>query len=250
MLGWVTYALYKVFIKKKDIIKYLFIALIAGYMLALIKVYILISYIPFFTVFLILKNVSRIKNSLVKIVIGLSILTISITSFFLIADRLKKELGLFSLDRLSESVQTQQKGFMLVADEAESSFSLGVEFDGSLSSFIKMAPPAIIATLYRPFLWESKKISTLLSSLESLAMMLFTLYVMFKVRFLRFITTPFRDVTVFYCFAFALVFALFVGATTLNFGTLVRYKIPCLPFYLIALFIIEDRYNKKKTIAV
>jgi ABC-type uncharacterized transport system permease subunit len=49
-----------------------------------------------------------------------------------------------------------------------------------------------------------------------------------------------------YCLLFALVFALFVGVTTLNFGTLVRYKIPCMPFYIIALVLILERHKTKK----
>jgi hypothetical protein len=48
-----------------------------------------------------------------------------------------------------------------------------------------------------------------------------------------------------YCFLFSCVFALFVGASTLNFGSLVRYKIPCMPFYLIALFLIYDKVKQK-----
>jgi hypothetical protein len=50
-----------------------------------------------------------------------------------------------------------------------------------------------------------------------------------------------------YCLLFALLFALFVGATTTNFGTLVRYKIPCMPFYVAAMFIIQDRIRKKNS---
>ena len=45
---------------------------------------------------------------------------------------------------------------------------------------------------------------------------------------------------------FSLLFALFVGATTPNFGTLCRYKIPCMPFYIISLFLIMDKYGKLK----
>ncbi|MGH2564381.1 MAG: hypothetical protein ACRDE5_07705, partial [Ginsengibacter sp.] len=48
-----------------------------------------------------------------------------------------------------------------------------------------------------------------------------------------------------YCFLFSVVFALFVGASTLNFGTLVRYKIPCLPFYAISLFLIYEKVKEK-----
>jgi hypothetical protein len=41
------------------------------------------------------------------------------------------------------------------------------------------------------------------------------------------------------------VFGLFVGASTLNFGTLVRYKIPCLPFYTISLFLIYEKVKER-----
>ena len=52
------------------------------------------------------------------------------------------------------------------------------------------------------------------------------------------------DPLIMYCFLFSIVFALFVGASTLNFGTLVRYKIPSMPFYVITLFLILF-FNKK-----
>jgi hypothetical protein len=77
-------------------------------------------------------------------------------------------------------------------------------------------------------------------------MMLLFIYVFFRVGPINFIGSFFKDPMIFFCFFFSIVFAIFVGATTLNFGTLVRYKIPCLPFYIIALFIILDIYNKKK----
>jgi hypothetical protein len=53
------------------------------------------------------------------------------------------------------------------------------------------------------------------------------------------------DPLIMYCFLFSLVFAMFVGASTLNFGTLVRYKIPCLPFYAISLFLIYEKVKQK-----
>ena len=136
-----------------------------------------------------------------------------------------------------------------MADRAESSFSLGVEYDGqSLGSLLKVAPAAINATLFRPYLWESRKISTLLSSVESLAIMLFFLVVIWKAGPVRFVLSLVKDPMVMYCFFFAILFALFIGATTLNFGTLVRYKIPCMPFFMMALFLIYEKKPKKKIV--
>jgi hypothetical protein len=76
--------------------------------------------------------------------------------------------------------------------------------------------------------------------------MFFTLSVLYKAGPVNFVKSIAKDPTVLYCLLFALLFALFVGATTANFGTLVRYKIPCMPFFVAAMFIIQDRIKKLK----
>ena len=77
-------------------------------------------------------------------------------------------------------------------------------------------------------------------------MMMLTLSVFYKAGPRNFIGAILKDPVILYCFLFAILFALFVGATTANFGTLVRYKIPCTPFYIIAMFLIQDRTRKLK----
>jgi hypothetical protein len=79
-----------------------------------------------------------------------------------------------------------------------------------------------------------------------MAIMFLTLFVLYKTGPLRFLRSILKDPVILYCLLFALLFALFVGATTANFGTLVRYKIPCMPFYIIDLFLIYDRIKKIK----
>lgn len=250
MLGWMTYSLYSIFEKKQSIFKNAVIAVAAAYILYIIKVYIIISYLPFYTLYLVLSNIKRVKNKMAKIALGFIIVGFGIIGLFALADKLKEELGFFAVDKIAESVKTQQTNFINMADQAESSFSLGVEYDGSLTSLLKMTPAAIGATFFRPYLWESKKISTLLSSLESLALILLTVYVFLRAGPFKFFSIIFKNSMVFFCFFYSVLFALFVGATTLNFGTLVRYKIPCLPFYIIAILliwqvVITDK-NKKK----
>ena len=77
--------------------------------------------------------------------------------------------------------------------------------------------------------------------------MFFTLSVLYKAGPINFVRSIAKDPTILYCLLFALLFALFVGATTANFGTLVRYKIPCMPFYVVAMFLIQDRIKKKNS---
>ncbi len=247
MIGWLTYAIYQAFYKKQSFFKNTIIALVAGYTIAILKSYIIFSYLPFLVIFLVLSNFKLIRKTRFKIAVALGLLLMGFAGFFVVADKLQEELGLLALDKLAESVQSQQKVFIKMADAAESSFSLGVDFDGSNLSLLKMAPAGIVATFYRPYLWESKKLSTLLSSLESLALIIYTLAVLLRAGLFHFIKTILFDPMVFFCFGFSVVFALFVGTTTLNFGTLVRYKIPCMPFYIIALVLINEATKQRKS---
>ncbi len=244
-LGWLTYALYETFFKKKDIIKNAIIIFISGYLLYVIKVYILISYVPFFFLFLVLKNVNLIKSRVMRIGFVLGLIVAAITMFTTVMSQLAGTLGAYGGDDVTKNISIYQKAYA-EQEDVGSSFSLGVEYDGSVQSLLKIAPAAIVATLFRPFIWESKKISTLFSSIESMIILFFTLSVLYKARPLNFLRSIAKDPTVLYCLLFSLLFALFVGATTANFGTLVRYKIPCMPFYVAAMFIIQDRIKKTK----
>lgn len=246
-LGYLSYALYCLFIKKSGFIKNTFIILTASWLLSILKVYILVSYLPFFILFIILYHLRRVKNMFLKSLIVLFFLSSSIAGFVLSLENIESALGNFiGKGSITKTIKSYQQNYNNQQTYAESNFSLGVEFDGTPSSMIKMAPAAIVATLYRPFIWESKKVSTLLSSLESLVIMMFTLFVMLRVGLFRFIKTLAREPAVLYCFLFAMLFSLFVGATTPNFGSLVRYKIPAMPFYVIALYIILDVNGKIK----
>jgi hypothetical protein len=84
-----------------------------------------------------------------------------------------------------------------------------------------------------------------MAAVESLVLMFFTLFILFKTGPFRLIKWILSDPLIMYCFLFAVVFGLFVGASTLNFGTLVRYKIPCLPFYAISLFLIYEKVKER-----
>lgn len=247
-MGWITYALYEMFYKKKDLVKNLVILTVFGFLLSVLKIYILISYVPFFFLYLILKNVNLLRNHFLKWTLGLALIAGSIYAGQQVMNSFEQELGGYAAEGITKQIDKTRSSYRDKAAPGggDSNFSLGVEFDGSLTSLIKVAPAAIIATFYRPFIWESRKISTLLSSFESMFIMFFTLSVLFKAGPVRSFNSVRKDPVVLYCVLFSLLFGLFVGATTPNFGSLVRYKIPCMPFYLIALFIIQDRARKLK----
>ena len=108
----------------------------------------------------------------------------------------------------------------------------------SIQDMIRKAPAAINVTLFRPYIWESKKVLVMLTALESLLFLLITIKVIIVVGLGRVWRTIVTDPNIQFFLIFTLVFSFAIGLTSGNFGTLSRYKIPCLPFYGMALVLI------------
>ncbi len=246
-IGFITYGMYSIFIKKKKVIINVILLFLFTYLLINIKIYIILSYLPFLIYFITVSSVLKVKNKVFKLIIGPIIIATLLIGISAIIIYNNDNLGLYAVDGLSESIQRQQTNFQLQENIAESNFELGGEFDGSFISLLKLAPAAINATLFRPYLWEVRKISTLLSAIESLLLIILTFYVLIKVKFTKIIYLIIKKPIIAYCFSFAILFSLFVGITTLNFGSLVRYKIPCLPFYVVSMFLILHYANLSKS---
>ncbi len=79
----------------------------------------------------------------------------------------------------------------------------------------------------------------MLSAFENFAMLVLTIYLVLKVRIVKFLKLMFSHNLLVFSLVFSLFFAFSVGLATANFGSLVRYKIPLLPFYVASLFIIR-----------
>lgn len=246
-MGWITYSLYEIFCRKKSILKNLVILFVFGYLLSVLKVYILLSYAPFFILFIILKNVQQIHNKFFRYLLAPTLIFICMFGFTKVLNSLNGELGAYAVKDVTASIQHLNDAFKSLDgnETAESNFELGMAFDGSFVGLIKLAPVAVATTFFRPFIWEAHKTSQLIASVESLILMILTAFVILKTGLKTFIKLILTDPMIMYCFLFSFVFAMFIGASTLNFGTLVRYKIPCLPFYTISLFLIYDKVKVK-----
>lgn len=246
-IGWLTYSLYSLLIKKKSFVKNCIIIFIATYFLVVLKVYILLAYLPFYILFLILKIVQPIKFKFFRYLLAPVFIAITVYSFTTILSSYNEELGAYAVTDLTSSISHLNEVIedRTGREDAASNFSLGETFDGTFNGLIRIAPLAVATTFFRPFIWEAHKISQLMAALESLVLMFFTLYVLISGGLFNFFKNIFADPAIMYCFLFAVVFGLFIGASTLNFGTLVRYKIPCLPFYSIALFLIFEKGKER-----
>ena len=246
-LGWITYSLYEIMYFRRSILKNLIILIFFTYLLVIIKVYIILAYLPFLILFIILKNIKDVKNNFLKWLIAPALIVLSIFVFSKVMSSFDTELGGYAVDEVTTSISYLNTGLSQKTgqEDASSNFNLGTEFEPSFFGLLKIAPYAIGATFFRPFIWEASKITQMLAAVESLVLMFFTLYILIKTGPLQFIRWVLTDPLIMYCFLFAIVFGLFVGASTVNFGTLVRYKIPSLPFYAISLFLVYEKVKAR-----
>ncbi|MBK9533342.1 MAG: hypothetical protein IPO42_16440 [Chitinophagaceae bacterium] len=108
-IGWITYALYEIFYKKKNLVSNVVIILIFGYLLYVIKVYILISYVPFFFLYLVLKNVTLIKSRILRVTLVTGLIVLAITMFTTVMQELAGTLGAYGGEDLAQNISTYQK---------------------------------------------------------------------------------------------------------------------------------------------
>jgi hypothetical protein len=113
-------------------------------------------------------------------------------------------------------------------------------------------PLAVNVTFFRPYLWEAKKVLVVLSAIEAFIFLFLTLKLLFTISLARIWKTIAGDPTIQFCLVFAIIFAFAVGISSNNFGALSRYKIPCLPFYALALILIhyKNKPASKKFLSV
>ncbi|WP_462252902.1 hypothetical protein [Ferruginibacter sp.] len=243
-IGFLTKSLYDIVIEKRHILLNTFIALLALYLTYTIKSYIVLSYLPFFFIFLIFKTINQTSNVLVKVAFKIFIPILVFVSVYYIASNSEDMFTEYSSEKILESVAHTQDAFNSQAAKTDGSFFTLGDFGGGVGDLVRLAPIAIGTTFFRPFLWESRNLIMVLSALEGLLLLLFTLNLFISKRgFFVFVKQFFTNSLVFYCFSFSVVFAVFVGISTFNFGSLARYKMPCIPFYFMSILITFYKTN-------
>lgn len=242
--GWV-YAVDEVFFKRRNVVSRGALILFCGLVMIQVKPYIFMVILPATLLWLFYFRVVRIRNIMVRFVlipvISMAMVVLSVFVLKQMGDLLDK----FALEGALYNIENIQGDMVNNTAYGDNKFDVG-EFDGTWWGVLKKFPVATNAALFRPYLWESKSLVVALSGLENLFILILTIYVLLKagVRFsLRCIAS---NPLLLMSMSFALLFAFVVGVSTPNFGALVRFKIPMLPFYMSSLFIILFLHNERK----
>lgn len=243
-----TVAVYDGIIERKQIVKNVIYILVFSYLIMMLKGYIILAFLPSAAFWIFNEYKDRIRNPIVRLLSIPFIMSISVILFILIIQQIGSSLGKFSVDTIQKTALGYQQ-WHTIASENGSGYTLGTVGDFSTGNIIRTIPLAINVTLFRPYLTEARNVVLLLAALESLTFLLFSLFLVLKARIYKLFYILFTNTDVQFCLFFSLTFAFSVGFTSYNFGALVRYKIPCMPFYAIVLIIIYDQLSAKSKIA-
>jgi len=239
-LGWLTWGFYHLVLSaNKNLAKaplYLAAIIISFFVLLNVKTYIIVAYLAGMSIWVFLFFRDKISNSALKLSITPILLGLSIPAVFFGLQVFSEQLGKYALENVLEtavglSYVQQNRG------DAGSTYSLG-DMDASIAGLLAKFPAAINVTLFRPYLWESRNPIMLFAALESAIVFFITLVTLFKVGVFRSIGSVLNNGTLMFCFVYSLVFSVAVGISSSNFGTLMRYKIPSMPFYIMGILIL------------
>lgn len=240
-VGFYTYSFYMLMIRKEKVFGNIVTLFISTYFILMIKPYIAFALLPGSIIWFVNKQTGNMKNVVIKNLLGPFFLVIAIAGGYFVLANMGSILGGYAVDQVLEKAVVTNKD--LKADYyGGSSFDIG-DFDPTIPSMLAKAPAAINAAIFRPYIWEARNIVMIFSGLECLVFLIFTLKVVLKTR----VIGIFRMLTKNHLLTFSLIFSLFfafsVGISTSNFGSLVRYRIPVLPFFVASLFIIQHLHK-------
>jgi hypothetical protein len=120
--------------------------------------------------------------------------------------------------------------------------------DFSFWGIIKTYFSSLTVALFRPYIWEIPNLIATANALESFFVFLFTVYLLIKLKITGFFSAAFKNRILTFSLIFTLLLAPLAGLVSFNFGTLVRYKAPVVPFYYTYLILLYYTLQPQKKV--
>lgn len=237
-----VYCYYNLVIYKRQMLKYFILVLITGFIISLIRGFILFTILPCSLLMTVTYYQNSIRSSALRFLIAPAMLAGAVAASYFMVNALGNSVESYSID----SLQQKAEGFRSWhTTQGGSTYSIGEgELDFTAAGIAKQAPVALITCLYGPFIWQVRNPVMLLSAIESLLLLYYTLKLLFNKRIYAIFKVLMSDHWVVFCLPFILILGIAIGLTSFNFGALVRYRIPILPFLGLLLVVVNYHLNK------
>lgn len=241
------YCYYKMVIQKNVKIRYVLMMLVSAYIIALIRGFILFTIVPSLLLMTTVYYQNKIGNSFLRFAVGPIFIIAGLGGSLLFIRSLGDSVESYKLDTLAQKAEGFRSWHTYLGKtEGGSSYSIGGDIQYTPVGILKQAPIAIVTTLFGPFVWQIRNFVMLLSGVESLAFLYFTITLLFNQKIYKLFSVLARDHIIVFCVPFILVLGIAIGLTSFNYGALVRYKIPIIPFFATTIILIKYHLSTNK----
>jgi hypothetical protein len=222
---------------KITLVQNILFSILFGYLVFKLKSYVIILLLPCIIYFLASRFRKKIDNVIIRRLMTPILIGVSIIAAITMAQFISNTTDKYQ----TENLMKRAEGFHTTHSVSGSYYSLG-EMEYTTTGVLRSLPAAINVSLFRPYPWEFSSIIVLISSIESVFFiwLFITILIVYRSRLNYWI----KKNSYFVLFiSFFILFGAVVGYTSFNFGVLMRYKIPMIPFYA---FTLLYYYQKRK----
>ena len=241
-LGWMTYGAFRMLINRDFSVRNIILTVISFILVAKIKIYILLAFVPAVALWILFTYSHRIASYRWRMFVKMFVILVCSGGFLYFSEKFAMELGRYSLENVAKTSYLTSSYIAGVSGDDGSAYSLGT-IEPTMAGLIKKFPSAVNVTLFRPYLWETRKPIQFFNAIEAFLFLWVTIKVLVSIGPFKVWNTIKDDPTIQFCLIFTIVFAFAVGVSSGNFGALSRYRIPCLPFYGLALLLIYYKHK-------
>jgi hypothetical protein len=195
--------------------------------LAFTKIYVFVAIFPSLVALVLIKKLNIKSMFIVFLLIHLLFFFISVNLF-----QLNPEWDIL------KALSHKQWSLTTIAEQENAGSLITTKvLESTTISFIKNAPEAIINTLFRPTIFESKTLFMFVSGLENLFFVIVVLISLFFFKIPEKKALPLFFTSIF----FVITLALLIGIVNPVLGSIVRFRIPLLPFFAIIFIVLIDK---------
>ena len=238
------YCFYDLAILKKNILPNVIKLIVTAYLISLVRGFIIITLAPCLILMTAIYYRNAFNNPVFRFIALPVFLGAGLLASYLFIQNIGTTMQSYSLDSMQKTAEGFKSWHTTLGETTGGSFySLGNDVDYTTAGIIRKAPLALAITLFGPFVWQIRNPVMLISGIESLFFLFYFFKTFINVRAYRALGILFRDHIIMFCIPFILIIGIAIGLTSFNYGALVRYKIPILPFFAVLISITRYRIN-------
>jgi hypothetical protein len=243
-LCYLVYGFYHTVIRRNLSIWRIVFSLMTVYFIVTIKPYVFLAMLPGALIWYFFRSIQTIQNRIIRIAFVPFILFLSLGLFALTYSYIGDFLGDYSsTEKIIEKAIVSQED--LKRDYyGGNTFDIGT-IEPTIFGIISKFPLATFYGFYGPTLIQVNNIVMFFSAIENSFLLLITLAIFVFRNPFKTLQKISQSPFLIFCLSFSVFLAFAIGLTTPNFGALVRFKIPLIPFFCFLLLSLYYRSNVK-----